>query len=417
MTGTSTPGGGPVPERRRPTLLAAGIVGAILVVVVAATAVLLSTHPGQASGAHPSTSPTASLIAAGSTATPAPSAGSSPTSGPTPEPTPTLVADPLTGLLVTEAAAARVPIAVMIDDHVLARPQSGFNSAAIVWQAPAEGGIPRYMMIFQDQVPAAVGPIRSSRQYFIEWASEWQAMYVHAGGSPQALATLAQYGHGKLVWNADALRWEGRYMWRIHTPTRFAPHNLYSDGTHLATLEGVLRVKPKPPTPVWTFAPDVSPESRPNGGTIVVTYPTEGISYGYDRASNTYRRFIRPRGGAYKLQVDAVGGAVVAPKNVVILRMHFGPLNDGHPNEQRLEAADVGHGDAWISTNGHTIHGTWRKGSISAPTLLFGPDGTPVTLTAGQTFVQVLPFGYPIQIHDGSVAVAVPLPAVGRFVQ
>ena len=117
--------------------------------------------------------------------------------------------------------------------------------------------------------------------------------------------------------------------------------------------------------------------------------------------TNTYHRFLN---GSKKAQVDAVGGAFVAPKNVVIIKMHFGPLNDGHPNKHRLEATDIGHGEAWIATNGHTIHGTWRKASITAPTLLFGPDGKPVILTAGQTFVQVLPLTYGLQIHDGVAA-------------
>ena len=61
-----------------------------------------------------------------------------------------------------------------------------------MWHAPAEGGVPRYMLIFQDQIPEAVGPIRSARQYYIQWAAEWDAMYVHHGGSPQAQATLAR---------------------------------------------------------------------------------------------------------------------------------------------------------------------------------------------------------------------------------
>jgi len=66
------------------------------------------------------------------------------------------VAGPLTGLLVSPEAALQHPIAVMVDDHADARPQSGFNAASIVWHAPAEGGVPRYMMIFQDQIPAGV---------------------------------------------------------------------------------------------------------------------------------------------------------------------------------------------------------------------------------------------------------------------
>jgi hypothetical protein len=89
--------------------------------------------------------------------------------------------------------------------------------------------------------------------------------------------------------------------------------------------------------------------------------------------------------------------------------MAFGPLNDGHPTKSRLEAANVGRGTAWISTNGRTIKGTWRKASVTAPTLLFGPNGKPVTLTAGQTFVEVLKLTDGLTIHDGRTPPGTPI--------
>ena len=167
------------------------------------------------------------------TAPPTPAPTPTPTPAPTPVPTPVLVPAPLTGVLVPPAVAARHPIAVMIDDLGPARPQSGFSAASVVWQAPAEGGIPRYMMIFQENIPGDVGPVRSSRYYYIAWAAEWRAVYAHAGGSPQALQTLRQKGNGQLVYNADEFRW-GNSFWRVKK--RFAPHNLYTDGNHLRKI-------------------------------------------------------------------------------------------------------------------------------------------------------------------------------------
>ena len=328
---------------------------------------------------------------------PTPTAASPTEPPPTPIATPVLVPAALTGLLVSPNAAERHPIAVMIDDLSAARPQSGFNSASIVWHAPAEGGIPRYMLIFQDEVPHGVGPVRSSREYYIEWASEWRAMYVHAGGSPQALQTLAARGRGQWVYNADEFRWGGgRYLWR--TTDRFPPHNVYTDGQHLRALAKRLGAADGPLERSWTFAPDATGDLRPRGGTIRVDYPTESITYRYDATTNTYIRYIN---GSKTPQVDRSDGKVVAPKNVVILRMAFGPLNDGHPQKHRLEAQDVGKGVAWIATNGHTVKGQWRKASPTAPTLLYGPDGAPFTLTAGQTFVQVIQLSYTFAIHDG----------------
>jgi hypothetical protein len=241
-----------------------------------------------------------------------------------------------------------------------------------------------------------VGPVRSSREYYVEWAAEWKAMYVHAGGSPQALSTLASKGHGQWVYNADEFRWGSPYFWRV--TDRFPPHNLYTDGKHLRAIAKKLDATDGPIKPVWQFGPDAPREQRPTGGTIRLDYPTEIISYRYDADTNTYLRFIN---GSKKAQRDRADGQLVAPKNVVILRMAFGPLNDGHPQKHRLEANDVGKGVAYIATNGHTIKGQWRKASPTAPTLLFDAAGNPVVLTAGQTFVQVIALGYTYAIHDG----------------
>jgi hypothetical protein len=327
-----------------------------------------------------------------------PSPSVSPT--PTPAPTPVLVPAPLTGRLVTPAAAARHPIAVMIDDLSPARPQSGFSAASIVWQAPAEGGIPRYMMVFQENIPGDVGPVRSSRYYYIAWAAELRAVYGHAGGSPQALATLRQKGNGQLVYNIDEFRYGGSFR-RIKT--RFAPHNLYTTGKQLRRLVGQVGAKDVAVKWPWTFAPDAPLEQRPVGGRITVNYLANAIRYDYDRTTNTYLR----SNTSEKKQIDASTKQRVAPKNVIVMLMHFGPLNDGS-KKHRLEAQVIGSGPAWIATNGRTITGTWKKTGLTSPTRFFDKSGKPVTLTVGQTFVQVMPYGSKMSFVAGKPA---PLPS------
>jgi hypothetical protein len=307
----------------------------------------------------PSVAPSASASAtAPGSNEPSPSVSPSPTPQPTPTPSPTpvLVPAPLTGRLVTPAAAQQHPIAVMIDDLSPARPQSGFNAASIVWQAPAEGGIPRYMMVFQEQIPTDVGPVRSSRYYYIAWAAELRALYAHAGGSPQALATLRNQGNGQLVWNADEFRW-GNSFHRSATPPnaagnpRVSPHNLYTSGKNLRAIARTVGAKDGPIKWPWTFAPDAAIGYRPVGGRIDVTYgDVNHIRYTYDRRTNTYSRAVTGE----KRQVDAATKRPISPKNVIVMVVHFGPLNDGS-TKHRLEADVIGSGRVWIFTNGVTI--------------------------------------------------------------
>ena len=354
-------------------------------------------------GPSPQPKPSGSPAPGGPSSSPA-SLSSAPPS-PTPKPTPTTVPAPLTGRLVDPDVARRHPIAVMIDDLSPARPQSGFNSASVVFQAPAEGGIPRYMLVFQDRVPKSVGPVRSARYYYIAWAAQWRAMFVHVGGSPQAMQTLAAQGHGQLVYNADEFRWGGKYLWRVRE--RLAPHNVYSDGKRLRQLLRRVGAKDTQIQPAWRFRADKPLTQRPVGGRIEMGYPANHIRYDYDRKTNTYRRTVTKEGP----QMDAADGRRVAPKNVVIMLVRFGPLNDGHPEKHRLEANVIGSGPAWIATNGKTIRGTWRKASLTGPLRFLDSKGRPVKLTIGQTFVQVLRTGSVVTVKDGKVPKAKPKPA------
>ena len=85
-------------------------------------------------------------------------------------------------------------------------------------------------------------------------------------------------------------------------------------------------------------------------------YYANTITYKYDRKTNTYLRSVTGE----KKQTDAADDQRIAPKNVIVMRMSFGPLNDGS-HKGRLEAKVIGSGTAWISTNGKTIKGTWKK--------------------------------------------------------
>jgi hypothetical protein len=366
-------------------VLVAAVVGGL---ALGAAAAGLSPAAGQPG----SPSPIAALPTPTATPTPPPTPSPTPEPTPTPvpplpptptpEPPPARVPAPLTGEPVPARIASRHPIAVMIDDLGPARPQSGLHSADVVWHAPAEGGIPRYMAIFQTRLPTDLGPVRSARSYYVAWASEWKAIYAHSGGSPQALATLRAKGRGQYVYDANEFRWGGKYFHRIRS--RPGPHNVYTDGKTLRSLGKKLKAKDKLLEPVWVFKPDAPKGARPYGGTIVVRYPANTVSYKYNRSTNTYRRSVSREGK----QIDAADGERVEPKNVVVMVVSFTPIGD---KKHRLEADLVGSGRAWISTNGRTVKGTWKKTATTKPTRFFDADGEPIPLTIGQTFIQVVP--------------------------
>ena len=273
-----------------------------------------------------------------------------------------------------------------------------FNAASVVWHAPAEGGVPRYMLVFQENAPGSIGPVRSARQYFILWAAETHAAYAHAGGSPQALTTLRQHGNGDLVYNMDYARWgepNAPYYWRI--TNRFAPHNVYSTGTQLRRLATRLGATDAVEG-AWRFGDELPLAERRTGGTISVDYSYNQIDYTYDRATNSYLRSVMGRP-----HIDAGDDERVAPKNVIVMFMRFAPLSgDPHPEKMRLEADVIGEGRAYIATNGKTLTGTWSKASNTAPTLFFDSKGRPAALTPGQTFIQVVPIGTGVKIVPGT---------------
>ena len=395
--------------RRGVTILAVVIIMIVGVAAGVGAASLIASPAGSPSPgvALASLTPTTAATAtAAPTATPEPTPSPTPTPiptptpvpTPTPKPTPRIVPAPLTGMPVTEAVAKRPVIAVMIDDQFLARPQSGLSQASVVWQAPAEGGIPRYMALFQDTDPKSVGPVRSSRLYFIAWAAEWQAVYVHAGGSPQALALLSSSkGKGKVVYNADEFRYEGRYLYRIKT--RSAPHNVYSDAKKIRALVKAVGAKPRDYTAAWQFAPDAPLAERPQGSKLAIPYLANKISLRLRPRHEHLAAVGLRRGQAGRRRDQAADRPQERRRSC---SMSFAPLNDGS-KKHRLEAKFTGKGTAWIATNGKTVKGTWRKASMTAPTKFYLPDGTQATLTMGQTFVQVVPLGTKITVKNGAV--------------
>jgi hypothetical protein len=337
-----------------------------------------------------------SLPAASAAPSPAPSEPASPAPSPTetPEPTdagPTLGPDadyaPLDGALANPPVRLRLPVAVMVDDNVVARPQYGFNSASIVYQAPADGNETRYLMVFQELDAKRVEPVRSGRPYFVNWASEYRSAFAHYGGDLQTRTFLPTID-GKTIYDVDALAGSGSAFHR--DKARKAPHNAVTSSTSVrniavkhgapATFATTLSVRP--------FADDLPAAQRPAKGSINIPYNRGNTSYTYDAAKN---RYLRSVGG--RPQVDAADGSRVTARNVVVLWMSlvFDPKIE--PHYRRPVLGHIGSGKALVFRDGHVIKATWKKPSRSNLTRFYDAAGKEIPLVRGRIFIQVVPTG------------------------
>ena len=122
------------------------------------------------------------------------------------------------------------PIAVMIDNHSGAWPQANLNKAYMVYEIIVEGGETRLMALFKGQDLDKIGPITSSRHYFLDNALENDAIYVHHGWSPQAQSDISTLG----VNNINGIQESSKDFWRVKDKS--APHNLFT------TTESILKI-------------------------------------------------------------------------------------------------------------------------------------------------------------------------------
>ena len=292
----------------------------------------------------------------------------------------------LDGVLTTADLAHRLPLAIMVDDSAAARPQSGFSSASIVYQVPADGGEDRYMLIFQEGTATDIGPVRSARPYYVYWAAEYKALFGHYGGDAKSLQQVIP-ANIKNIYNMDDLNGGSCPYHRI--ATRASPHNAYTNSAALircaakmgypATYQGL---------PVRTFRDDSPLSQLPATQSITVPYHTDTVSYKFDPATDSYTRLV---GG--KVQIDPSNGQQVKARNVIVLFQALSTDPNSEPGYRRPVVANVGSGKAVVFEEGKAIVGTWKKTSNTALTRFYDSSGNEISLVRGEIFIQSVPIG------------------------
>ncbi len=296
---------------------------------------------------------------------------------------PNLVPSPLTGLLVPIDQADNQVLGVMVENLAGpggARPQSGLSQAGVVFETVAEGGITRYLALFQEARPRVLGPVRSLRPYYLDWAMGFDAVIIHAGGSGQALS-LAR---SRQVKDMNALIYGLPTFYRIGT--RIAPHNLYTSGSALEKLAISLGYKTSSFTPYARTNKD-HPATTPTATVINISYsgPDYAVKFKYDKSSDTYKRYL-----AGQPDIDHTNHKQIAVKNLVVVTM---PV---HYSGEYAVMPTVGSGKVVVFRDGVTYKGTWSKASPSSQLRLLDSSGQDILLNRGSTWFAVVPAGRPV---------------------
>ncbi|MCX6811499.1 MAG: DUF3048 domain-containing protein [Candidatus Berkelbacteria bacterium] len=287
---------------------------------------------------------------------------------------------PLDGVMTTKERVERRPLGIMIENAPEARPQSGLDKASFIFETPSEGGITRFLVFFVENDANEVGPVRSARTYYVDWADEVRAIYGHCGGSAVATDALAS---DKYVCDINQFSY-GSYFWRSND--RFAPHNLYTTTDKVRAAANSAKCSQKADYKGFEFKDDAKKEERGTAQTITVNFSSTlfQVVYNYDPDKNIYLRTL-----AGKPHNDKVTGAQLAPKTVIV--MHADRVTSPSDGTQQSHAVTTGTGKAEIFMDGKRIDGSWKRTNLSDRTTFYDAKGLEVIFNRGQIWVSVLP--------------------------
>jgi hypothetical protein len=298
---------------------------------------------------------------------------------PAPKPKPPVkYYSPLTGSEVADEATTKQAVtAIMIENSPDARPQSGLADAGVVYEAIAEGGITRFLTLHQEDKPQLIGPVRSVRLYYVEWAAPYNASIAHVGGSLFALNEVRNGNYRDI----DQFFNSASY-WRA--TDRYAPHNVYTSFEKLDALNASKGYT----TSSFTGFPrqDGKASKAPNATSISLTIsgPLYDSTYAYDASANNYKR---SEGGEPHL--DREKGQITADV-VVALKVDMTLiLEDGY----REQITTTGSGVADIFENGTVQEVTWHKDSRAGQLYFTDASGKSVSLNRGKTWITAIPNG------------------------
>jgi len=320
---------------------------------------------------------------------------------------------PLNGKLYTkgerEIWEKRRPLGVMIENHEEARPQSGLARADVIYEAVAEGGITRFLAIFYCGAAAKnleMAPVRSARTYFLDWVSEYDALYNHVGGAgrcndptvderAKALCQIGEYGIKDLdqfgISFPDCYRNPDRLDHPVATEHQMVclSDNLYE----IAEKRDWTNVDKKGTSwdknfSQWKFKKDAEEDDRAESFSAEFNfwkgYKEYLVNWKYDKISNSY---LRSTGGQTHMDFE---GEQLRAKNIVVqFSKETGPVDE----HVHLLYQTKGEGKALVFQDGKAIQGTWEKEKRTSRTKFYNSSGKEIEFNRGQIWIEILPVG------------------------
>jgi hypothetical protein len=280
---------------------------------------------------------------------------------------------PFTGEEVSKEIQSQIAFMAIIENSKDARPQSGLNEADIVYETMAEGGIPRFIAVFQKNSPKIIGPIRSARAYFVDISKEYNLPFAHCGYSEEAramiekenLMSLNEFTYGKGYWRDN---------------TRKAPHNLYTSADklrELTTSKGYV----KPSNVKLSFNKAYWNNSSLLSAANVILNLNRYYTTSYTFKDGKYYKTMD--GTASNNREDKKNIAVT---NIVIQNTNIKLQSDN----QHLTINLIGQGDGYVISNGKAVKMKWSKKDINSQTILKDENDKEIFLNPGNTWWHIV---------------------------
>lgn len=288
---------------------------------------------------------------------------------------------PLTGQPDPGGAALHRPaLTVKIENTPEALPQWGIAQADVVYEEIVNGGITRLAAIFNSQEPGKVGPVRSVRPTDTQVVWPIGGIFAFSGGAPYAVASIST-APVKLVDEDNA----GVAMFR--DPNLYAPHNLFARAQLLfKDFTGA----PTPPPALFAYRTSGEQATGPTVARVIVPFPSiYAVTWTWDATTKSWDRTLFG-------QPDVTGtGRRESPKNVIVMDVNYVNGVGTFTSYANLQ----GSGTVDVFTDGHEEKGTWSRGANKADVIEYtGANGAPIALTPGQTWVELLNVGVPLQV-------------------